>query len=384
MAYAKVEETFWHDPLVRSLTETGRHFFFYLITSPHRNRIGCYVLDPLYAAADLQWSPERVSEGVAELVRRGRISWDAEHRVVFIRRHAKHNTLENQLVINGALADLRALPDTLLLSDARAALEEYKRPHYRPLLDALSQRLGQQLPQRLETPTPEPVPQPLTHQQSHQPVTDTAKATVTVTATEASPPESTSRPRLTGSPPVTGAGSQSDEDEEGDTFAAFVDEYPEALGVLKALKHKGGKPATVATIRGRILFPDGKTTLADPALKAIPLSERVRIFAAALLEYADQGGKEWETRAIVGYMGRLHRTRGEQDREEAARLAKSNEGAAARVAEMKAREAEAIEKLNREGRERSTGPPVDPQALVRAVAAAKALPQPRQPGDSRT
>lgn len=385
MAYAKVEETFWHDPLVRSLTEPGRTLFFYLLTCPHKNRLGCFVLDPMYAAADLQWNQERVIDAMEELQRRGRIEWDAVHRVVFIRRHAKHNTLENPQVVKGAIADLRAMPDTHLLTEAHVAFKQFKRAHYRELFVAFDERLAQQFGQRLDEPTPPTPPQPLAERSARQPVTATAtatataKATVTDPVTEASPPGVSSQIRLTGSPPDTGARDRSIEEAEDDAIATLADEFPEALRVLQKLQHRGGKPATVATIRARILFPDSETSLADPALRGAPLAERIRMFAGALLEYAEQGGKEWSTRVIVGYMGRLRRTRGEREREEAKRQADANgskaaDRAAAREA-VHARDEAAKRALEAEAVERGYVAPGDPMALVRELSSAKSMRQ---------
>ena len=51
MAYGRIEETFWHDPKIRALSEDGRNLMLYLLTCPRKNRLGCFALDPFYAAA---------------------------------------------------------------------------------------------------------------------------------------------------------------------------------------------------------------------------------------------------------------------------------------------------------------------------------------------
>lgn len=272
MAYAKVEETFWHDSLVRSLTETGRVLFFYLITCPHRNRLGCYVMDPMYAAADLQWAPERVSDGLVELQRRERIDWDPEHRVVFVRRHAKHNTLENPQVVKGAISDLRAMPDTYLLKACCAAFELWKRAHYRDLFDAFAQRFAQLLPQPLPQQSDEPTratgSQPLTQPLPRQPVT--AKATVTVLATEASPPENSPSPHAR------------------DALAIWLGEYASAIETCRhaeeprardALFQHYGPPGLRANAWRR---DDGSE---------FPVALRPRVFAVALSGYGLEQGR---------------------------------------------------------------------------------------------
>ena len=146
MAYGRIEETFWHDSKIRALSEDGRNLMLYLLTCPHKNRLGCFALDPFYAAADLQWDVERARTALVELTDAGRVEWDAEHRVIFLIRFLKYNTLENQKVVKGALNDLRALPDTGLLNELSTSLEENKRPHYRELLQALSNRMANRIP----------------------------------------------------------------------------------------------------------------------------------------------------------------------------------------------------------------------------------------------
>ena len=146
MAYGKVQETFWHDPRMRASTERARHLFLYLLTSPHRNRLGLYVLDDLYASSDLQWTEEDVQAARAELERIDRVRWDPEHRVVLLVRWFRHNTLENLNVVKGALADVRRLPETPLLlpmlEELRRHVEEDVEPKTRSKFDLLLRELA--------------------------------------------------------------------------------------------------------------------------------------------------------------------------------------------------------------------------------------------------
>jgi len=47
----------------RALPEDARTVFLYLLTCPHGNMCGIFYLPDLYAASDLQWDAETVSEG---------------------------------------------------------------------------------------------------------------------------------------------------------------------------------------------------------------------------------------------------------------------------------------------------------------------------------
>jgi hypothetical protein len=146
MAYSQVSETFWHDPTIRGLSGQARMFMLYLLTCPHRNRLGCFVLDPFYAAADLQWDVAPVRDALTELKDAGRIGWDEANRVVFVVHYLRHNTLQNQNVVKGAINDLSALPDTWLLEPLAKSLAESKevggRAHYTELLSTLGFRVA--------------------------------------------------------------------------------------------------------------------------------------------------------------------------------------------------------------------------------------------------
>lgn len=142
MAYARIEETFWHDDKIRALSEDGRSLMLYLLTCPHRNRLGCFVLDIYYAAADLQWESSRVRDALEELVEAGRVEWDEATRVLFIPKFLKHNTLENQAVVRGAIKELRGLPDNRLLDSLADSLRYHSRDHYKPLVDKVLDRMA--------------------------------------------------------------------------------------------------------------------------------------------------------------------------------------------------------------------------------------------------
>jgi|GEM_PF-3123569 len=146
MAYGKIQETFWDDPTIRSLSERGRLLMLYLLTCRHRTRLGLFVLDPGYAAADLQWDREEMETCLQELVEKGRIEYDPDHRCVFLPRFLKYNTLENHKVVTGARAELGSIPDTPLLVPLLDAIVENSRPHYLPIIEELRNRIAYRFP----------------------------------------------------------------------------------------------------------------------------------------------------------------------------------------------------------------------------------------------
>lgn len=109
--YGKVQTSFWTSSTTRAMSEDGRALALYLLTSPHSNQIGCFRLPDGYAADDMQWPAERVSEGFAELSRNGFATRDKGSSWVFIRLFLKWNSIENPNQGASAAKLFRMVPD---------------------------------------------------------------------------------------------------------------------------------------------------------------------------------------------------------------------------------------------------------------------------------
>jgi hypothetical protein len=111
--YGKVHTSFWTSSTTRGMSEDGRALALYLLTSPHSNQIGCFRLPDGYAADDLQWPPERVSEGFGELFRNGFATRDQGSSWVFIRLFLKWNLIENPNQGASASKLFKMVPDDI-------------------------------------------------------------------------------------------------------------------------------------------------------------------------------------------------------------------------------------------------------------------------------
>lgn len=320
MAYAKVEETFWHDPKVRALSERARSFFLYLLTSPHRNRIGCFVLDPFYAAADIQWTPDQVTAALEELERADRVSWDREHRVVLLRRFLKYNVLENGKVVVAACRELSGVPDTPLLADVLASLNQHRKPHYRQLIDAVGSRLPNHTANGSETLLPPTSPNCIGN--------DTSDGMGNGMAFPGPGPGSSPCP---GSSPLpdeapdrslTGAVAVPARDEPGaDPHDLSVDRSGHANGGtpdgdplagfnaigsrLAALQLPGGYQAAAELVRERFLFGDDDFDCpdAEPSIEGLPLERREQIVLEAIGDYRVKH-QAFDPRLFAGFVRR--------------------------------------------------------------------------------
>lgn len=175
MAYSKVERHMWNDDKFRRFPRDVRDMWQYLLTTEHSNRLGLFVLDPLYAAADLsapddRWTEARVDAAWSALEVAGRVAVDRDARLVLVVNHFKHNQPENPNVVKGAMDELAALPFSeplfrLFAGAIRSHLRlqtEKGEPFAEPWLQVVEERLRKGSANRFGNgmPNPEPEPEP--------------------------------------------------------------------------------------------------------------------------------------------------------------------------------------------------------------------------------
>ena len=153
--YGRVYSAFWQSPEIRALPEDARTLALYLLTTPHGNLIGCFRLPDAYAADDLQWTAERVSEGFAKLVEVAFVRRDEATKWVFIAKYLKWNPFENPNVAKAAWKAFDQVPAIALKSALALAILE-SGAH---LSEAFAKACGT-LTKDYRKPEPEPEPEP--------------------------------------------------------------------------------------------------------------------------------------------------------------------------------------------------------------------------------
>lgn len=102
-------------------SDDARLLYFYLLTCPSVNSIGCYVLKPGYAAADLGWDLIRYENGIDTLSEANLIGIDRAESLVRVIGFLQHSEIMNAKHGAGAIKLAMALPDcdekVLLLKD---------------------------------------------------------------------------------------------------------------------------------------------------------------------------------------------------------------------------------------------------------------------------
>jgi hypothetical protein len=109
--YGKVHTRFWSSDTIRGLTDDGRLLAMYLMTSPHSTIAGVFRLPDGYVCEDMQWTPERVAQGFAELFAKGFGNRCETSKWVWVTKHLEWNPPENPNQRKSAAKVALSVPD---------------------------------------------------------------------------------------------------------------------------------------------------------------------------------------------------------------------------------------------------------------------------------
>ena len=145
--YGKIERRIWNSKTFHRLSDDGKTFWMYLLTCPHSNMIGCFILKPGYALEDLQWSKEKYDNALSEVLSvelsngqgKGLIEHDPEHNLILIKNHFEEgrNPITNTNQEKGAIKILSELPKSPLISILKDHIDALYKDHYKALSKAL-------------------------------------------------------------------------------------------------------------------------------------------------------------------------------------------------------------------------------------------------------
>lgn len=134
MRYQKIHSQIWTDEKFITLSQDAKYLFLYILTSPHSNSIGLYVLPKPYVLTDLEWDYKRFKKPFDELLNKGLIFYDETVKLVCIRNHLKHNPLENENQAKAIAKLIKSLPKSSLFS---TILEQLRERYHQPLREQL-------------------------------------------------------------------------------------------------------------------------------------------------------------------------------------------------------------------------------------------------------
>jgi len=145
--YGRIERRIWNSKTFNQLSDDGKIFWMYLLTCPHGNMLGCFVLKPGYVMEDLNWDSERYKKALSDLLSvqlsngngKGLIKYDPEYSLILIKNHFEEgrNPITNINQEKGAVKILGELPKSPLLSILKERIEALYKDRYKALSKAL-------------------------------------------------------------------------------------------------------------------------------------------------------------------------------------------------------------------------------------------------------
>jgi len=154
MRYQRIFTSIWQDEKFLQLSDDGRFLFIYILTAPHSNSLGLYVLPKAYILGDLGWDRERLDKPFAELLDEELVDYDESPRLILVKNHLRHNPIENENQAKANAKIVSMMPKSHLYAYVISKLDQFNKPFYEPLLKLLKERL----PKRLPEPAPVRLP----------------------------------------------------------------------------------------------------------------------------------------------------------------------------------------------------------------------------------
>lgn len=152
--YGRICTVFWNSQDVRGLSDQGKLLASYLLTGPHSNSIGAYLLPDAYIADDLGWGAPIVAKAMRELISAKFVERFQDGRHIVVCKFLEFNPIENPNVGKGALRQLEQLPDDPALQHVLTGLQNYKQ-HFPNGFETVEERFRNMEP-NLAEPLPEP------------------------------------------------------------------------------------------------------------------------------------------------------------------------------------------------------------------------------------
>lgn len=135
--YTRIRSKFWGDEKVKTWDGDTKLLALYILTSPHNNMIGCYILPKLYICADLGMDLEQLHKPFAKLLEDGFIKYDEQNNLILINNFLKHNPIENKNQAIAATKIVQDLPRSPLLSDLKQFAEQLGKPFLEQFIEQI-------------------------------------------------------------------------------------------------------------------------------------------------------------------------------------------------------------------------------------------------------
>ena len=140
--YIRVASKFWQDEKVKALSDDARLLYLYVLTSPHSNMAGYYVLPKPYVAYDLNWSPERLDKAFTKLLDNRLILYCEQSDVILIPNFLKYNPIQNKNQAIGANRRILELPQNGLIDEFITVTKRFAKGLDKEICQGLAKGFG--------------------------------------------------------------------------------------------------------------------------------------------------------------------------------------------------------------------------------------------------
>ncbi len=123
--YVKVAVRIWRDEKFRTLSDEEQFLYIYILTSPHSNMAGYFVLPDMYIMEDLGWAKETVTQTLSKLLGKGLINRCETTSVTLLENYFRYNPIQNPNQAKGVINKVKELPKNSLVEDFISACEAH-------------------------------------------------------------------------------------------------------------------------------------------------------------------------------------------------------------------------------------------------------------------
>ncbi len=154
--YRKIACQMWNDERFRSLSDSGKLCFVFVLTHQNMTSIGAMRATIPGLAAELGWSPEAFQEAFREAIEKGMLQHDETAAIVIAPNFLKHNPPESPNVVKSWAGQLELLPECRLQVECVERAKVFAEGMGKGFSEALPEAFRKGMP----NPEPEPEPEP--------------------------------------------------------------------------------------------------------------------------------------------------------------------------------------------------------------------------------
>lgn len=140
--YSQIYTKIWNDEKFRQLSPESQRLYLYVLTSPHSNMAGYYLLPKTYIERDMVTLPKGLDKPLGELLDKGLVRYDEGSSVILIPNYFRYNSLDNKNQKKGANTKAKELPDNNLVKDFKEICKKYYPDSFETLTKGLVEGSG--------------------------------------------------------------------------------------------------------------------------------------------------------------------------------------------------------------------------------------------------